>query len=163
MKTTGYPKSQRGAVLVVGLILLGVIMLMAISAYRMSSSNLRSVGNLQFRNEAVAAANKAIEQVIGSGFTNAPTAETINVDLNNDGKADYVVSIDKPACIQATLAAATSPSSLSLGTAFAASSTWNTVWDIKATVADTVSGASVKVHSGTRVLLSQTQKEAVCP
>ena len=156
-------RRQRGAALVVGLVLLSVIFLMAITAYKMSSANLHSVGNLQFRNEAVAAANRALEQVIGSAFTNAPTAETVNVDLNNDGNVDFVVTIAQPACVQATVASATAPSSVTLGAAFATASTWNTVWDIKATVTDTISGASVEVHTGTRVLLGQAQKELVCP
>jgi hypothetical protein len=40
--------------------------------------------------------------------------------------------------------------------------TWNTDWDIDATVADAASGAAVRVREGVRVLLSQTQKNAVC-
>ncbi len=163
MKKLRLPAKQQGATLLVGLILLGVIMLMAVSAFMMSSSNLKSVGNLQFRNEAIAATNKAIEQVIGSPFTTAPAAETIDVDIDNDGKTDYVVAIATPTCIKADLASATAPSSLSLGPGFAVAATWNTVWDIDATVSDAASGASIRVHSGVRILLSQSQKDSVCP
>ena len=45
-------------------------------------------------------------------------------------------------------------------------STWNTVWDIQATVVDddiNVGGASVVVRAGVRALLSEAQKNIVCP
>jgi hypothetical protein len=45
-----------------------------------------------------------------------------------------------------------------------ASSTWNTVWDVQATVnSDESSGeAAVDVRAGVRVLLSEAQKDLVC-
>jgi hypothetical protein len=43
-------------------------------------------------------------------------------------------------------------------------STWNTVWDIRATVlpANNAGGAAVVVRAGVRSLLSEAQKEVVC-
>jgi hypothetical protein len=57
------------------------------------------------------------------------------------------------------------PSSSSLGTAFAAPSPdYETVWDLDAVVNDVNnSGASVEVHQGVRVLLTQSQYSLVCP
>lgn len=157
------PTKQRGAVLIVGMILLGVIMLMVTSGFMMSLTNLKSVSNQQFRNEAIAASNFAIEQVTGSPFTKSPASEEVLVDINQDDTTDYLVTIGQPECVQATLAESTAPSSLLLHPGIATSQTWNTVWDIAATVSDEKSGANVKVHSGVRVLLSKTEKNSVCP
>ena len=120
---------------------------------------------MQFRSEAIASANKAIEQVISSPFTAAPAAETINVDLNNDATDDYVVQINVPQCIYASQAFGADPSSLSLPPSMSAASTWNTVWDLDANVdsADNAGGAAVRVRSGVRVLLSEVEKDTVCP
>ena len=75
---------QRGAALVVGMIMLVLITLMLVTALNLGTTNFRAMTNMQFRSEAIAAANKAIEQVISSPFTAAPTAEAINVDIDND-------------------------------------------------------------------------------
>ncbi len=159
-------KQQRGAALVVGLIMLTLITVMVTSSYSLSASNLKAVGNMQFRSEAVAAANKAIEQVLSSPFTNAPTGETIDVDLNSDGITDYHVQFATPVCVGASQAAASAmpPSSSSLGSAFAAPpGDYETVWDLDATVtAANGSGATVTVHQGVRVLLPQSQYASVC-
>lgn len=116
--------SQRGATLIVGLIMLVLIMLTVTAAFVLSGTNLRAVGNLQTRNEAEAAANRAIEEVIGSLLvpswpsgcsasstdstcqpitsTVAPVATVSNVDINNDGTIDYTVRIQAPVCVRAT-------------------------------------------------------------
>lgn len=158
---------QAGATLVVGLIMLVLITLMLIAALSLATANFQTVGNMQFRDEAIAAANKGIQQVVGSPFTVNPAAQTIYVDFDNSSPPtnDYRVDIATPVCVSATLAAATDPSSVSLGPTMSAEATWNTVWDIAATVtsATNVGGAAVAVRSGVRVLLSQTQKDAVCP
>ncbi len=75
---------QRGAALVVGLIMLVLITLMLMTALNLGTANFRSVSNMQFREEAIAAANQAIEQVISSTFTAVPVAETIEIDIDND-------------------------------------------------------------------------------
>jgi len=156
---------QRGAVLVIGMIMLVLITLMLVTALNLGTTNFRAMTNMQFRSEAIAAANKAIEQVISSPFAAAPAAETINVDLNNDATDDYIVQINVPQCIYAAQAFGADPSSLSLPAAMSAASTWNTVWDLDASVAsaDNAGGAAVRVHSGVRVLLSEVEKDAVCP
>src|SRR5690606_16838175 len=108
--------------------------------------------------------NRAIEQVLASPFTDDPekAKQTISVDIDNDDKDDYTVEIAAPACVRATIAAPSASSSITLGAAMSTSSFWNTVWDIDAVVNDTVTGASVRIRQGVRVLLSRTQKEAVC-
>lgn len=166
MSTSARQRKQRGATLIVGLIMLAVITLLVTAAFNLSATNLKAVGNMQRRSEALAAANKAIEQVVGSPFTSAPSADEINVDLNNDGNNDYVVSIAQPTCVSAAKVNQNSgsgtASSLSLGLP-AGVAYYNTVWDIDASVADVGgSGATVRVRQGVRVLLTEAQYTAVC-
>jgi len=158
---------QRGATLVVSLIMLVLISLLVTSAFTLSSTNLKSVGNMQNRNEAIAAGNKAIEQVLSSPFTNSPTAESIDVDIDNNGIRDYQVDFATPTCLSASRLAGTvaPPSSITLGPGFAVATSdfYETVWDLDASVIDVhSSGASVRMRQGVRVLLPQTQYNAVC-
>lgn len=154
--------AQRGATLIVGLIMIVLITLIVVNAFSLSSSNLKSVGNMQQREETIAAANQAIELVISSAFTTVPVAQTINVDINNDGTNDYAVAVAIPVCVRAMVAGSASGSDVELGSAMS-SSNWNTDWDIDATVTDAASGTSVRVRQGVRVLLNDTQKTSVCP
>jgi len=159
------PNAQRGAALIVGLIMLVLVTIMLLAALTLSTSGFRSVSNMQFREEAIAAANRAIDQVISSNFTAVPASEEIEVDIDADGNIDYTVVIDEPQCVTATEAFGADPSSLSLPTAMTVSSTWNTVWDIRATVApeSNAGGAAVVVRAGVRALITEAQRDTVCP
>ena len=161
MRLIASKQSQRGITLFVGLIMLVLITLMVTSAFTLSTTNLKSVGNMQAKDEAIAAANQAIEQVLSSPFTTAPTAEEINVDINNDGTPDYMASIAQPVCVRASLDTTVVKTSNTLPL-MQFSNTYNTVWDIVATVEDAKTGAKTIVQAGTRVLLTKAQKEAVC-
>jgi len=152
---------QEGMALVISMIMLLLLTVTVLSSYNLSNVNLDAVSNLQWRSEALAAADTAIEQVVGSPFTDAPAAQTINVDINRDGANDYFVEVTQPECVRAQLASTAPPSSLSL--VGMTNNTWNTVWEFIATVQDPVSGASVRVRSGVRVLLAEPAKELVCP
>jgi hypothetical protein len=156
---------QQGAALVVGMIMLVLITLMLVTALNLGTTNFRAMTNMQFRSEAIAAANEAIEQVISSPFTAAPAAEVVSVDLDNDTDTDYTVQVAVPQCVYAAQAFGADPSSLSLPATMSVASTWNTVWDLDASVASAsnVGGAQVRVRSGVRVLLSEAEKDAVCP
>lgn len=156
----GYGR-QDGVTLIVALIMLMLFTLMISSTFMLSSTNLKAVGNMQSRSEAIAAANMAINLVLSTPFTSTPESEQVEVDLNDDGTEDYTVAIAAPECVQASLADATAPSSVTLPTM--SNSTWNTVWEIRASVSDPVSGASAVVRSGVRVLLTQAEKNTVCP
>jgi hypothetical protein len=147
------------------MIMLVLITLMLVTALNLGTTNFRAMTNMQFRSEAIAAANQAIEQVISSPFTAAPAAEAINVDIDNDADTDYVVQIAVPQCVYAAQAFGADPSSLSLPPTMSVASTWSTVWDLDASVAgaSNVGGAEVRVRSGVRVLLSEAEKNAVCP
>ena len=163
---------QTGAVLIVSLIMLMLITMFVITAYKFSSTNLKSVNNMQTRTEAIAAANKAMEQVIGSwDFTSAPAADQINVDIDNDGTTDYVVNVALPVCVKAvavktpSVADSECPTTLdggfqtcNAGTA----SLYNVLWEIDATATGT-SGTKVRVRQGISKSLTQNQCDAACP
>ena len=163
--------SEDGATLVVSLIMLTLITLMILAALAIGLANFRTVSNMQFRDEALAAANKALDQVMSTPFTVTPAAEEVFVDLDDDGEFDYRVNIATPQCIKATLDANTPPSSLTLPPEMAAASNWITTWELQATVQgiSTLAGvvfntgeASVDVRTGVRVLMSGFQKDTVC-
>lgn len=152
---------QRGATLVVALIMLLLLTLLVSGAFNLSSVNLKAVGNVQARSEALAAVNTALEDVISTDFVSAGVQKP-NVDINNDGKDDYLVTIQAPSCIRASIADAVAPSSVSLGAL--SSDTWNTVWLLDATATDlSGSGAMVRVRTGVRVLLTDAEKKSRCP
>jgi Tfp pilus assembly protein PilX len=145
-----YEKKQCGATLLVGLIMLVVLTLLALSSIRMSNTNLKVVGNMQVKNEAAAAAQQAIERML-SDVTNfyTPTAQTTTVDINNDGTADYTVNISAPICLKLVAVDGYSVD-------FAESAPKDSYWDIKAVVTDTRTGAAATVHQGTKVRLDST-------
>ena len=163
--STAIRNRERGTALVISLIMLVLITLLVMTALNLASSNFRSVSNTQFRDEAISAANVAIQQVIGSNFIEVTEAQDLDIDLDNDDTVDYVVTVARPTCIYADVADVADPSSLSLPVTMTASSTWNTVWDLDATVApeNNAGEASVRVHSGVRMLLTQAQRDDHCP
>ena len=167
MSAASLPAREQGTVLVVGLVMLTVITVLATSAFTMSASNVRVVGNQQFRSEAIAAANIALERVIASPFATSPSADEILVDIDKDGDGDYRVLVDRPMCIRgdAIVVTGAAPSSVLLGQRFAVmgSTFFQTVWDLNARVVDEITGASVHVRQGVSVLLSQSQFGAACP
>jgi Tfp pilus assembly protein PilV len=179
--------SQKGVTLIVGLIMLMMITMLVVGAFTLSSTNLKSVGNMQVREEAIAAANHAIERLISSPFTKALGTQSFTVDIDKNGVNDYTVDIAVPRCVRAAEASfaassgtgspgtgssdagSTSPGPSSQGSgledpgASSASTIWNTDWDIKATVTDVASGSSITVLQGVRVQLDQADKESACP
>lgn len=154
-------KHQSGATLIVALIMLLMTTLLVVGSFNMSTLNLKAVGNTQVREEALAAANAVLEQVISSPFTDNPSsaAEDVDMDINNDGISDYTVNIATPQCTRATLSGNVASSSVTLTMP---SSTWNTVWEIIANVTEASTGTSLTVRSAVRVRLSETQKNLMC-
>lgn len=90
---------QRGAVLIVSLIMLVVMTLLGLAAINSSTINLKIINNMQTRQEAMSAAQMAVNQVLSSGgyFLDPSTAPTsIPVDINGNGTADYTVTLTQP-------------------------------------------------------------------
>jgi Tfp pilus assembly protein PilX len=158
---------QRGATLVVGLIMLLLLTIMVTSAFTLSSTSLKSVGNMQSRDEAIAAGNSAIEQVLQSSFTDSPASQEIDIDLDNDGAADYRVNFTAPACVNGAQVAVADPAGPvdedHLEMAATSSGIYETVWDLHATVtAVSDDGTQVHVHQGVRKLLDEDEFDDVC-
>jgi Tfp pilus assembly protein PilX len=91
---------QRGATLVVGLVMLVVLTLLVLSAIRSGNTNMRIVGNMQMQEETAIAAVQATEQVISTNFTASAPPPTIQVgqDLDDDGNPDFTAAVSAPVC-----------------------------------------------------------------
>ena len=135
---------QHGISLLLSLVMLVVITLLVVSAVRMSNSNLKTVGNMQFKNEAVAAAQQAIEQQVMGNVSNfyMPVDQPILIN-------GYTGTISAPVCLKMVPVPGYSVD-------FAASAPKDIYWDIKAVVTDTRTGASATLHQGARVRLDST-------
>lgn len=156
---------QRGAALLVSLILLLLLTMMVGSAFTLSTTNQKAVFNMQEREEAVAAANAAIEETINNLIFNSqpagtPIGDPLLVALNNDSSRTYSVRIRAPQCTGFRLAAATEASSVTLGTM--SESRWDTLWDITADVLNDNGDTVTTVRSGVRVRLGNAAKDNYC-
>jgi Tfp pilus assembly protein PilV len=161
-------QTQRGATLTIAMIMLVMLTLFVLATMSMTNMNFKVMGNEQARNEALAAAQLAIEQVASKNFPAAPAAQTITVDINGDGNDDYTVNVAKPVCqntipiklveLDVTKAgdipcfgSGVSPApGVPLG-GTGNSLCANTQWDIAATVTDktaNTTNANVTVHQG---------------
>lgn len=162
---------QRGLSLVAGMIMLVLISLLVTAAYVVSTTNSKAVSNMQFRDEVIAASNDCIEKtlntVFADGFTSLPSGPTIcPYDVNNDGTAEYNISVTVPVCAQASQVTFTSPTPNLTSNSLPSSVPdpyWASMWDVTALVTDATTGASVEIHQGLRVNLTDAQKTAVCP
>jgi Tfp pilus assembly protein PilX len=95
-------RRQRGAVLIVGLIMLLLVTLIVVAAIRMSTVHVQVVGNEQFRTEAGAAAHYALDLVINNeNFVDANlSANPVSVNVSDDGQSGAVLtaSYTDPEC-----------------------------------------------------------------
>lgn len=168
-------RAQRGLTLFVAMIILVMITLLVVSAFRVSNTNLKIVGSMQGRQEAVASATAAIEQVISSGFfaeNPAIVAATpIDVDINGDATPDFTVTMAMPKCLRtAPVVMGTPPTKLQIDCAGssrypgALTPTWcsNTIWDLSATTDDRLTGAKTTVQQGVGMTVEITNAKAAC-
>jgi Tfp pilus assembly protein PilV len=91
-------RGQHGFTLVVGMIMLVLMTLLAISAFQASNVNLRIAGNMQVRQETLTAAQTALEKALSSSaFTK--TAVPIGSSTVNLNGASYTVDFTPaPTC-----------------------------------------------------------------
>jgi Tfp pilus assembly protein PilX len=168
----GGQPNQRGSTLLLALVMLVLLTLMAISAINSTTSSIQVVGNAQFREEANAAAQQAIEKVISSNFTISPAAAaTAASGTVAFGLASYNVTVAVPTCTSSVALtngelnptnSADKPCLASgagnntgiigaTGTAVATAQSWcyQQKWDIRATVDDANNtGANTAMHQG---------------
>ncbi|TLZ32173.1 MAG: hypothetical protein E6K25_04870 [Gammaproteobacteria bacterium] len=183
---TPLPHRQRGATLIVSLIMLLLITLLAISSFTLGKGNLQIVGNMQQRQLAFAAAQAAVATVISSTrFTTTPTdavanpcnamANTTCADVNGDGVPDVNVAVTvtcdliQPILVtqlnfadpnDAGCLVGASQTSGTPGASNNNSMCSNSVWEVQASATDAVSGANVVVDQGAAVRVGSS---AICP
>jgi Tfp pilus assembly protein PilX len=176
---------QRGATLIVSLIMLLLITLLAISSFTLGKGNLQIVGNMQQRQQALSAAQAAVATVISSiQFTATPTnavptpcngPNTTCMDVNGDGVTDVNVAV-AVACqsiqpIPVTALDFTNPNDAGclvgapqdfgvVGASNNNSMCSNSVWDVQASATDQLTAANVVVDQGVAVRVASS---AVCP
>ena len=107
-------KRQSGTVLVIGMIMLVLMTLLAVTSFNLGRGEYQIISNMQFQSEASSAAQMALEEVVSNlNFSTSPAnvfatpcsgANTICYDTNGDGNNDVVVTIKsrgdtKPVCI----------------------------------------------------------------
>jgi len=94
-------RAQRGSTLLVVMIFLLIFAIMAAAAFRGSLTSAQAIGNMQWRNEAIVAANDAIDRLISTAdfatkagaTTAAVNLAPFQVDVNGDGVNDISTSL----------------------------------------------------------------------
>jgi Tfp pilus assembly protein PilX len=182
--------SQRGATLIIALIMLVLLTLFALSGLNTGTSDLQIVGNMQGRSEAVNAAQEAIETVISTpNFISTPAnavltpcgaANTLCTDVTGDGTPEYRTTLTPaPTCVAVTPIMAnqlnffipddlgcTDQQAQNLGVAGAVTGATlcaNTVWEITAQTTGTISAATATVSQGVGVRISKDNMSTSCP
>jgi Tfp pilus assembly protein PilX len=138
-RVSSFPASQRGATLLVVLIMLVVLTLFVVSAINISSVNMRIVGNMQHRTAAEALAQTAIEHTL------------------NDATYFYtpgsVVPVPEPAGMDATVAPRVCLGA-DAATGYSAAQQIvpeDTYWHVQVTVVDSVTSAQTVMHQGVKM------------
>ena len=166
-------RRQSGATLLIGLIMLVLLTLMAVTSFRLGKSNLQIVGNMQFRNETLRAAEEAVEVSI-SKPTSVTIASTASIDINADGVPDVAVTIT-PTLLQAHVKKNSAlnlndPGQLGctlgqaqafgvVGAATGNSLCASTLYDLAVVATETATNTRVELHQGVSV---QVPADTVC-
>lgn len=175
----GRIKRERGAVLAVMLVLLGVLTVIVATLVSTSNVNFRIAGNQQYRYEAKLAAQHAIEEYISSAanFTSSPPASSaVGLDLDGDGTNEYTATAVASTCVStvrvkpaelnvANAADRTCFNSQNLqiwieGVLPPESNCQNMVWDVSSSVNDATTGAQVELHQG---IAQRAKIDVSCP
>ena len=155
---------QRGSTLLVALVMLMLLTLIAFAAMNASTTSIQVVGNAQFREEANAAAQQAIEGVISSSsFTANPASSVVTVNV---GGTNYVAAVAVPKCISSMPISndeldTSNPEDMKCSHDNDQPPQCNKqMWEVNATVNDSDTGASTNVHQGVSM---RVDIETVCP
>ena len=132
---------QRGVVLVISLILLVVLTLFVLSSTRLSTGNLRIVGNVQAKKAVEATAQTTVEQVLSDiAPFYAPTSP-----VAVSPPSGMTVTVGNRTCLRAAPASGYS--------AVSGISPEDTFWNVNVAVNDSVTGAATVVNQGVRIRL----------
>jgi hypothetical protein len=173
-----FPTARRegGMTLLVAMIILVMITLLAVSAYRVSNTNLKIVGAMQGQQEGVAAAQDVIERVMSSlDFTRSPAgvaAQHYGVDINGDTTEDFNVVLSPiPRCLRtAPVVIGLVPraedypciGSAVLGKAHLSSYCADTIWEITANTTDKLTASKSTVRQGVAVRVGVDDASSSC-
>jgi hypothetical protein len=109
---------ERGSTLIISLVFLLVFLVMALSIFRGSLTSSQAIGNMQWRNEAISAANETIDLLLSNAnvATQTPVVVAqvngadgkggIPYDINGDNTADVIVrfptinGVTGPQCVR---------------------------------------------------------------
>jgi len=186
---TANPRRQQGATLLVAMIMLVVLMLFVVSAMNTATTNLKVVGNMQAKNEALTAAQEAIETTISqTQFISTPTnavpvpcgaANTLCMNVSGNATPDYTTVLNPaPGCvtlkpIKNTELNLTNTEDLGCsagqqqqfgvaGAVTGDSLCANSVWEITAQTTGANSGAALTVVQGVGVRISGDDAATSC-
>ena len=184
-------RCQRGATLLITLIMLVLLTLFAVSALNTGTTNLKVVGNMQSRSEALNATQAAIETVLSSPlFISNPAnavltpcggaANTLCTDVTGDGTPEYTTRLTpQPRCVQVKpikvseldltnaddlgCAAGQAQQFGVAGAVVGDSLCAKSVWEITAVTTGAAGGATVTAVQGVGVRISADDMAGSCP
>jgi Tfp pilus assembly protein PilX len=181
---------QQGMTLIVALVMLVLITMLAMTTFNLGKSSIQVVGNMQNRDEGVAASRQVIDEALSSTrFFNTPAdalaspcdgSNTRCLDMNGDGKADVqTVLSPPPSCVKARSIKSSeldftntedqgcvlggSQSFGVAGTVTGDSLCADSTWEVSAVSTDQVAQTSVQVVQGVAVRVAKDDIEASCP
>ena len=140
---------QRGATLLISLIMLVVLTLFAVAGFNLSSVNLRISGNFQSQRGLEAVIQQALNQVLSTStaFSLTPTAQTICVNgAVGTCAGGYNVSVTTPVCNYFRVASG-------YGKDVEALAPEDTDWEIRATATDALTSATARLTQGIAIRL----------
>ena len=183
--------SQRGVTLFMALIMLILLTLIAVTTLNLGNSSLQIIGNFQHRNEALGAAQEAIEKALSTTrlltnpanvfATPCGAANTTCVDLNGDTVNDITVQLTpQPSCVKAQvvpnaqldlalpddLACSIAPTQGTfgiVGVPTGNSQCTDSIWEVRAVATDATTQSSVAVTEGAAVRVPNTTIATYCP
>lgn len=165
------PARQKGAALVVSLLMLAVLTILALTTVNTSSVDMKIAYNAQMQAEVEAAAQLQVESLLSNyrNFTtwdqNSPcaTCTTWNPTTNPPSKSNpitingqpYTVVFYRPICIgYADVGAGGDCSASSQGVVLSCNSAH---WDVKVEVQDANTGAKTIFHQGVRMAINSSE------
>lgn len=145
-------RRQRGATLLVTLIMLVVLTLFAVTGFNLSSVNLKIIGNFQQQKVTEATVQQAIEQLMSTvSIFNAPAetyicipSGTIVASTGSCPASEHKVKIERPRCNYAATAKGYTKKIGELAPE-------DTNWEVRASYTDSATLASAAVVQGVAV------------
>ena len=189
MRLAVRPRAQRGATLIIALIMLVALAMLGLWSFNAGTMNLRVVGNSQARQEVVAAAQAATASgsCVKSGVLSVSSvaAGAIPIDIDGDAVPDYQARLTPaPSCYRVRVlkvneldpasegdraclgsSTATNPGIEIVGAAPVAGDSLcaDSEWNVRAVVSDTRSHATAAVNQGVAVRTLTTDTASACP